>query len=479
MFFGTVEFLIFAFVFALTLARFGRNHRLRIGVIFAFSLYFYGYWGAAYLPLLLFSGVASFCSAFVVRPTSRHRKAWLIVSTVFILLPLLLFKYTGWIAHSLDGLFLSFNVSLGVEQRFEQLPSYFLVLPLGISFYTFQALSYTFDVYRGRLEPERHLSIYLCYLTMFPQLVAGPIVRAADVLDQLRVIPKVDVHQFNEAWRLISRGFFKKLVVADTLGIFVNDGFANSASDHGGVYWWFVAVAFGWQIYCDFSGYTDIAIGIGLMMGYRFPENFRHPYLATSFRDFWGRWHITLSTWFRDYVYIPLGGNRCGMARHHINLWITMLISGVWHGAAWTFVIWAAIHAAGMSIEILVGGAKEGRPGIIASVVRWLLTFLVVNLAWVFFRAESVEQSMQIAMKMIDFSSFTLSDLNFILSKEMVLLMLALMFASHAWALMIEKWRPQIRLPLSTLVGQFGWSALLAFSLFHMGSSNEFIYFQF
>lgn len=476
MFFGTVSFLIFIGVFFLLYwpVRLYLNTRL-IYLLLA-SLFFYGYWGVAYLPILVGVGLFSFSSGFFVHPGCKYRKLALYTTVGTMLTPLFLFKYLDWcidmVADAMTAIGLPHDIA------FDSSPTYLSVLPLGISFFTFQAVSYTIDVYRGEIAPSRSVVKYLCYLTLFPQLIAGPIVRASEFLDQLDTLRLPSRSDLNEAWSLISRGYFKKLVVADSLGILVNNAFAEDSSRFGSLYWWFVAIVFGWQIYCDFSGYSDIAIGLGLMMGYRFPENFRHPYLATGFRDFWGRWHITLSSWFRDYVYIPLGGSRKNEFRMHLNIWITMLLSGIWHGAAWTFVIWAMIHAFGVSLEHLFRNPKPTRARL-QSFCWWAVTMSGVSIAWVFFRASSVEQAMQISRTMLDLSSVNVSDLRLILQNEVVLLLLAFMFTAHGLALVKD--RELVKLPskVSTTWNQFGWSTLLAISLYQMGSSSEFIYFQF
>lgn len=215
-----------------------------------------------------------------------------------------------------------------------------ILLPVGISFFTFQSMSYTIDVYRRRLKPTSNFLHFMAYLALFPQLVAGPIVRACDLLPALELWhpPSAAVRWAN--LRLIAIGFFKKMVIADNLAPLVDQAFESPVLQGAWAYWWVVSIMFAAQIYCDFSGYTDIARGLGGLMGYEFPENFNHPYAAIGFRDFWSRWHISLSTWFRDYVYVPLGGSRHGAVRGYVNMWITMLLSGIWHGAGWTFIVW-------------------------------------------------------------------------------------------------------------------------------------------
>lgn len=479
MFFGTVDFLLFALLFFAVFYFCRTSVNSRIAAMLLFSLFFYAYWGVQYLPLLIASGLLAFIGGFLVAPERRFRKLSLIVVTLLILAPLLLFKYMGWIAQTADEALSFIGVDTNYSDQYKSLPSYFLVLPLGISFYTFQNLSYVFDVYLGRLAPASKFSRYLCYLVMFPQLIAGPIVRASEVLYQMDRVPVIGIEQRNEAWGLLSRGFFKKLVVADTLAIFVDNAFANPAAEHGALFWWLVAIAFGWQIYCDFSGYSDIAVALGLLMGYRFPVNFRHPYLATSLSEFWARWHITLSSWFRDYVYIPLGGNRCATWRHHFNLWVTLLISGVWHGAAWTFVVWAMIHALGLSAESVIFSRKAKNPSRVLKALRWSFTYALICLAWIFFRSKDLDQASSIATRMFYLETDWATDLRVLASSEIILGLLGLMVLSHSVAWIKENNVLRFSFPYQSLTHQFAWSAILAFSLCHMGSSNEFIYFQF
>jgi alginate O-acetyltransferase complex protein AlgI len=249
-------------------------------------------------------------------------------------------------------------------------------------------------VYRGHLKPAKNLGQYLAFVAMFPQLVAGPIVRAVDMLPALSKTPKMSPEGRWSGFQLMVHGYFKKMVIADNLAPIVDGAFASSAASHSSGFWWCIVVMFAFQIYCDFSGYSDIARGLGEWMGYRFPVNFNHPYTAVGFRDFWSRWHMSLSTWFRDYVYFPLGGNRRGAVRTHVNLWITMLISGFWHGASWTFILWGAVHAALLSVEQLTNWAERIRSaGWFGRVVGAGITFVAVCFTWVIFRSDSLTQA--------------------------------------------------------------------------------------
>jgi alginate O-acetyltransferase complex protein AlgI len=308
------------------------------------------------------------------------------------------FKYYGFFASSLINLFGKIGVDL-------PLPLLRITLPVGISFFTFQALSYVIDVYRGSEEPAPLLD-FAVYLAFFPQLVAGPIVRSSEFLPQLHARHDPKNVEAAEAFSLIVAGLFKKVVVANTLAttivdpVFANPDAFSSLEVLFGVYGYAV------QIYADFSGYTDIAIGVALLMGFRFPQNFDHPYRAVSLQDFWRRWHMTLSRWLRDYLYIPLGGSRHGRTATYRNLLVTMVLGGLWHGAAWTFVVWGLLHGAGLAVERLlsernqVDPAPETQAGLVA---RRILTFHLVCLGWVFFRAESFGTAATLLSRLADF----------------------------------------------------------------------------
>ncbi|MBN2445122.1 MAG: MBOAT family protein, partial [Phycisphaerae bacterium] len=346
------------------------------------------------------------------------------------------------------------------------------------SFYTFQSMSYTIDVYRGQLRPTGNVLHFFAYLSMFPQLVAGPIVRASHLLPQLESVRRTTETERWEGLRLVVGGYFKKVVIADSLAPVVNAAFGSSELVPAGSYWWVVTAMFACQIYCDFSGYSDIARGLARWMGYDFPLNFNHPYIATGFRDFWSRWHISLSTWFRDYVYIPLGGSRRGPAAAHGNMWVTMLVSGLWHGAAWTFVVWGVLHAAFLSLERWTRWPE--RLGRIAGghVLALVLTLAGVLVAWVFFRAESLGQALSIAGLMFDPRTFSAEAIRQHLHWR-ELLLVAIVAVRHAaffphlprvtWPNVVPArvWQP---VAVATLV----WACV-----FLRGPGSAFIYFQF
>ncbi len=354
--------------------------------ILAASYFFYGWWDPRFILLLAASTLVNQTAAVAIHRTSdgRRRRAVLLAAVVANLGVLGFFKYYGFFVASvtdgLDRLGLSTNP-----------PLLQLVLPVGISFFTFQALSYVIDVYRGDAEPSPTLD-FAVYLSFFPHLVAGPIVRARELLPQLKVRPDPRRIEAALAFRLIFAGLFKKVVISSFLAdAIVDDVFAVPGA-HSNLEILFSVYAYAVQIYADFSGYTDIAIGCALLLGLRFPQNFDAPYAATSVQSFWRKWHMTLSSWLRDYLYIPIGGNRGGERRMERNLFLTMVIGGLWHGAAWTFVVWGAIHGAALVLERrwqLRRDESGVEPGPLSPVLRWVVTFHVVCLAWVFFRAES------------------------------------------------------------------------------------------
>jgi len=276
-----------------------------------------------------------------------------------------------------------------------------LILPVGISFYTFQSMSYTIDIYKKQLAPTKNIFHFFAYLSMFPQLVAGPIIRARDLLKQLAQNRKISLLEFWHGTKLIAIGFFQKIVLADNIGVLVNDAYNSPHSYNSGGFWWVVTIGFALQIYFDFSGYSLIARGIAKWMGYHFKMNFNHPYLSKSLKQFWQRWHISLSTWFRDYLYIPLGGSKKSIFLSHFFMWTTMVVSGLWHGAALTFIIWGGIHAFFLTIERIFGKVTSKIP----SIILYFFTMFQVLIAWVFFRSNSTSEAFIIINKLFNFSS--------------------------------------------------------------------------
>ncbi|MBN2805460.1 MAG: MBOAT family protein [Prolixibacteraceae bacterium] len=431
------------------------------------SFFFYGWWDWRFLFLILFSGLVDYLAALGMYRFQRHKKLLLIISVLANIGSLSVFKYSGFIASNLDQLF-GLN---GAFSLVAQIPDFFLITPVGISFYTFQSMSYTFDVYRNRLEPTRNVLHFFAYLSMFPQLVAGPIVRAKEMLPQMLRVTKVSKEEKWAGFQLIVRGYFKKMVIADNLAPLVVAAFSAPELNPSSMYWWGIIMAFAFQIYCDFAGYSDIARGLAKWMGYDFPDNFNHPYISTSLREFWTRWHISLSTWFRDYLYIPLGGSRLGVFRSHLNLWITMVVSGLWHGAAWTFVVWGALHALFSSIEKITSWPERLKKSGTLRMLAWFIVSVQVLVAWVFFRAESIGQAVDILKLMFSFRGAL--DLGWGLNGTvfMVLMVLRELFAG----LQLNK---KLK-PLSPRAEMIFYALIIVVIIYFRGSGSEFIYFQF
>lgn len=358
----------------------------------AASYYFYMCWKMEYIFLIIISTLVDYYAGLAMGRTKdkAKRRKYLVLSLVSNLGILFAFKYFNFFSDSARQAFALFDVTAEV-------PLFHVLLPVGISFYTFQTLSYTIEVYRGHQEPEHHLGIFALYVAFFPQLVAGPIERSTNLLPQLAITQHVDYARFRRGLLRIMWGLFKKVVIADRVAEVVNQIY-NHPHDHSGLEFIIATVMFAYQIYCDFSGYSDIAIGSAELFGIRLMRNFDRPYYSKTIAEFWKRWHISLSTWFRDYLYISLGGNRVAKSRWYFNLFITFLISGLWHGAAWTFVIWGGLNGLYLILETLIERPKRnimGRLGIREDQWRFKIpsvaaTFALTCLAWIFFRANSV-----------------------------------------------------------------------------------------
>lgn len=404
--FNSFQFLVF--FPAVLLVYFCIPRRVRYLWLLLASYWFYAAWNARYLLLLITSTLITFFGSLVIdrqRSNGKQRAARIVLAAVLIsnLCILFFFKYLNFFLDSLRTVCGWLSVS-------ENVPTVSILLPVGISFYTFQAIGYSIDVYRGKLPPERNILRYALFVAFFPQLVAGPIERAENLLPQLKNVDKIAIWDFKRVQRgalIMLYGFFLKMMIADRAAIVVNQVFSNYQSSPGGACA-IAAVLFSFQIYCDFAGYSYIAIGAARIMGIRLMDNFRAPYLATSIKSFWKRWHISLSTWFMDYLYIPLGGNRKGKAKKNRNLFLVFALSGLWHGASWHFVLWGTLHALfRIAEEMSLPTRKQAlekcgvaENGWALKSIRTLLTFCVVTLAWIFFRAENIIQAGEIIGKL-------------------------------------------------------------------------------
>ncbi|RYF48614.1 MAG: MBOAT family protein, partial [Comamonadaceae bacterium] len=394
MLFNSYAFIFF--YFPIVLAGFfligRRNARAAAGFLALASLFFYGWWSIKALPLLLASICFNYWMGLQLTPqpgrSDRARKRWLIVALTINLGVLAVFKYAD---------FFLVNVNAGLsEAGIAPLPLLHVALPIGISFYTFTQIAFLVDCWQGKVQ-ERRFVPYVLFVTYFPHLIAGPVLHHKQMMPQFAnpAIYRVDADKLALGLAIFTFGLAKKLLIADRMGQYADMVFNGV---HGGTVptlWssWFGVLAYTLQIYFDFSGYSDMAVGLSLCLGVQLPLNFRSPYKSTSIIEFWRRWHISLSTFLRDYLYVPLGGNRKGEARRYLNLFITMVLGGLWHGAAWTFLLWGTLHGVYLMINhVWNAKVRRDRPaGAIARVLGWLLTFVCVMVAWVVFRAEGLE----------------------------------------------------------------------------------------
>jgi alginate O-acetyltransferase complex protein AlgI len=407
MIFPTFDFLLFFLLVLLAgWLLVGQFHARKFFLIAA-SYFFYGYWDWRFMALLAASTLINYAGALLVdRYRDQARLAgWVLGATVAMNLVILgFFKYYGFFVRELQTIL----DGLGWGR---DLPFLEIILPVGISFFTFQGISYVVDVARRKIPASTSLPDVMLYISFFPQLVAGPIVRASDFMPQLQRRPDPSRVLISMGVLLILWGLFKKSIVATYLAVDLVDGVFRDPGAYGALDLLLAVYAYAVQIYCDFSAYSDIAIGVAALMGYSFPRNFDQPYRAKSFSDFWRRWHISLSSWLRDYLYIPLGGNRKGRVRTYVNLTLTMLLGGLWHGAAWKFIIWGALHGGALAVERMLGGARDAAgqvtgqvtgqvAGQVTGQTSWrkilaiLFVFHFVCLCWIFFRAESLSMAL-------------------------------------------------------------------------------------
>lgn len=494
MLFNSVAFLIFFPI--VTFVYWVLPHRFRWFALLIASYYFYMSWNPSLVFLIAGTTLISYLGGLIIERSARPwvRKTALAVTVTTCLLVLFFFKYFNFLSESVVALLRKFGLPASDF-------SLNVLLPVGISFYTFQTLSYAIDVYRGKISAEKHIGYYALFVSFFPQLVAGPIERPENLLPQLRAEHKFDGSNLSIGLRYMLIGFFKKIVVADTIAVAVN-GVYNSLDTANGFTVALATVLFALQILCDFDGYTNIAIGAAKLMGIDLVKNFDKPYGARSIKEFWARWHISLSTWLRDYVYIPLGGNRCSKPRHMFNLFVTFLLSGLWHGAAWTFVIWGALHGVYQIIGNLTAAPRRKmreKLGLEQSqawkLVQRAFTFGLVCFSWIFFRANSLADAGVAIVKLFTDWSFSLAwvgtalqsidlDLAALLSIALSALLLILLQKKITELDVFRADRSLYRaadvtdavfyaLLLAAVI--FGWIAIATAD----GYANAFIYFQF
>ena len=436
------------------------------------SYIFYGFWNPPLIVLLWISTVVDWTAAKQLHRTdlkAARRKSWLMLSLFVNLGFLAFFKYGDFLLEN----FVSLVNAMGMEFTAQPMD---IILPMGISFYTFQTMSYTIDVYKRETEPAKTFLDFALYVTFFPQLVAGPIVRAKGLITQFYEEKKATANQFFWGSFLLTMGLFQKVVLADSL----LSGTADKAFAPGqvlsGLDAWIGTLAFSGQIFFDFAGYSTCAIGIALMLGIILPDNFRYPYAAIGFSDLWRRWHISLSSWLRDYLYIPLGGNRHGITRMYIALMLTMLLGGLWHGAAWTFVVWGALHGIYLVAERILKKFIKIKINAYNGVLLALLTYFFVNISWVFFRAREFETAKNMLASMFIMNQDGIELLNYAEITKVGLVILGL-FISH-WVMRDTSMRQTALKTKPYALGLY-WAVIIFLICIAQGTGEQFIYFQF
>jgi len=481
MLFNSIDFVFFLPIVFIIYWLIGRkNVKLQNAFLLVASYFFYGWWDARFLLLIAFSSIVDYFVSLAIDKAQekRKRKLLLALSLLVNLGFLGFFKYYNFFAESFSDAFKLLGTSFELDRLH-------ILLPVGISFYTFQTLSYTIDVYRKRIKPTKDSIAFFAFVSFFPQLVAGPIERASNLLPQFYKQRYFDKNKAKDGLRQILWGLFKKMVIADNCAIYANQIF-NDSADYGGSTLFLGAVLFAFQIYGDFSGYSDIAIGTARLFGFNLMQNFAFPYFSRDIPEFWRRWHISLSTWFRDYVYIPLGGSRVGNLMKVRNVFIIFIVSGFWHGANWTFIIWGALNAIYFLPSLLLKTNRNNLDIVaqdkffpsVYEIFKIASTFIMTTLAWVFFRAESVKQAIAIISNILSESLFQLPT---VLPKG--LLFLILVFISIEWVSRHKKHGLELMQEVSNIkkLMDFTLVSFLIWALLIWGSSKEveFIYFQF
>jgi len=481
MLFNSLDFALFLpLVFGIYWFVLNRHLKLQNAFLVVASYIFYGWWDWRFLSLILFSTLVDYGIGLGLSKTQHHSKRRLLLWTsICINLGLLgFFKYFNFFIDSFTDAFSFFGMAI-------QSRSLSIILPVGISFYTFQTLSYTIDVYKNKLAPTKNFVAFAAFVSFFPQLVAGPIERAKHLLPQFYSIRSFNYDSATDGLRQILWGLFKKIVIADNCAIYANLIFNNS-TEYSGLTLFLGALFFSFQIYGDFSGYSDIAIGVSRLFGFDLMQNFAFPYFSRDIAEFWRRWHISLSTWFRDYLYIPLGGSRGSTINKVRNIFIIFLVSGFWHGANWTFIIWGFLNACYFLPLMLMGKNRDNTETIakgrllpsIQEVGAMLGTFSLTTIAWVFFRAENVSHALDYLFDMItDYQSYlslgTIFDYNWIILLIILFIVIEWLGRDDKYALekILSKFKKPIRYAF--------YYALMFSVLWFSGKEVSFIYFQF
>lgn len=479
MLFNSLEFIFF---FPVVVALyFALNHKYRWILLLIASYYFYMCWNYKYVVLIFFTTFLNWLAGYGIGTTQNKLKKqlYLIGGVGSSLIVLFFYKYFNFFGDSVNILFEKFNI-------FYKVPEYNILLPVGISFFTFQTLSYTIDVYFGKEKVERNFGVFALFVSFFPQLVAGPIERSTNLLPQFYEKHKINYPDIRDGMVYIIWGFFKKVVIADRLSEYVNIVY-NNPTEYGGWHLIIGTIFFSVQIYCDFSGYSDIAIGTARIMGFRIMTNFNRPYFSLSIREFWQRWHISLSTWFRDYLYIPLGGNRVGKGKNYFNLFITFVISGLWHGANWTFVIWGALHGfylifakwtQGIRTKLNESTGISKFPGL-SKFFQIAITFVLVYFAWIFFRANSLSDAFLIIKNHFNFN--LQGNLNLYKVPSEFYIAITSILALFTVEYFEENYKLFARIKVLPLSAKWALAIVLVLSIFIIGvwEDVDFLYFQF
>ena len=486
MLFNSFEFAIFLPITFILYWLFNRNLKLQNAFIVAVSYLFYGWWDWRFLILIAFTTFCSYTSGIIIDKATRksQNKKAKIISAANITINLLIlgvFKYYNFFVTSLADAFSAFGITLGTA-------TLNIILPVGISFYTFQALSYSIDVYRRKIEASHDIIAFFAFVSFFPQLVAGPIERATNLLPQFTRKRSFDYGTAVDGCRQILWGLFKKIVVADNCATTCNQIFATYADQPASMLM-VGALLFTFQIYGDFSGYSDIAIGTAKLFGIKLMRNFNIPYFSRDIAEFWRRWHISLTTWFRDYIYIPLGGSRVSKAKVIRNTLIIFLLSGLWHGANWTFVVWGAYHALLFLPLILLGKNRKYTNAIaegkhlpsIKEFAMMLITFLLVVVGWIFFRAETIGDAWRYICGLCNLNIFKASYLFFTSPKNFAGIFVIVMLATEWWQRSKEHGLGDLQTSLKRPIFRYILYFFLFFSIlaFQPIDTTQFLYFQF
>lgn len=495
MIFNSVDFLIFFPI--VTFIYFIIPHRFRWFWLLISSYYFYMCWNPKYAILIAASIIITYLSGLLIDKANQIRdekksiglkKLWVFMSFAINLGILFIFKYANFFNGIIKSIFSWLNITVNI-------PTFNFLLPVGISFYTFQALSYTMDVYRKDVRAERNLGKYALFVSFFPQLVAGPIEKSKNLLYQFDEKHSFDYDRAKNGLLLMIWGFFQKVLVADRLAILV-DNVYNNPNGHKGFEIITATIFFAFQIYCDFGSYSDIARGAAEVMGFRLSKNFERPYFSKSIKEFWRRWHITLSAWFKDYLYIPLGGSRCSKLRNYFNIMVVFLISGLWHGADMSFVIWGGLHGAFQVIGDILKPLKEKLRRVFKiktdvfsyKLLQVVITFILVDFAWIFFRANSYSDAKILIKNMMYFNPWIFIDNSIynlgLDSKEFLVAIIGIIVVLAVNMMQRNK---SLRIQLSRQNTSFRWVmyliAVLSILIFGMYgpdySAQQFIYFQF